>query len=56
MTEWPPFVGTGYRALADAAEADASRDEVLEMCRLFQWLLPGPVVNVAYFRHQLRGG
>ena len=40
-------------ALAAAAEADAARAEVLEMCRLFQWLLPGLVVNVAYFRRQL---
>jgi len=23
------------------------------MCRLFQWLLPGLITNVAYFRHQL---
>ncbi len=43
-------------ALVGAAEADAPLQEVLAMCRLFQWLLPGLVVNVAYFRHQLRGG
>ncbi len=40
-------------ALQAAAEADAAREEVLEMCRLFQWLLPGLVVNLAYFRQQL---
>jgi hypothetical protein len=40
-------------ALRAAAEADAPLQEVLEMCRLFQWLLPGLVVNVAYFRQQL---
>jgi hypothetical protein len=28
-------------------------EEVIEMCRLFQWLLPGLITNVAYFRHQL---
>ncbi len=33
--------------------ADASLEEVTQVCRLFQWLLPGPIVNVAYFRHQL---
>jgi len=41
-------------ALRAAAEADAPLEEVLAMCRLFQWLLPGLVVNVAYFRQQLR--
>lgn len=45
--------GLSTQALRDAAEADASLSEVLEMCRLFQWLLPGLIVNVAYFRHQL---
>ncbi len=48
--------GLTAAALAQAAEADASHGEVLEMCRLFQWLLPGLVVNVAYFRQQLREG
>ncbi|MHA1151593.1 MAG: halocarboxylic acid dehydrogenase DehI family protein [Alphaproteobacteria bacterium] len=47
--------GLTSAVLAQAAEADASRDQVLEMCRLFQWLLPGLVVNVAYFRQQLQG-
>ncbi len=28
-------------------------DEIIEMERLFQWLLPGLVVNVAFFRAQL---
>ncbi len=40
-------------ALRQAAEADAPIDEVMEVCRLFQWLLPGLMTNVAYFRHQL---
>lgn len=39
--------------LQKAAEQDASVEEVLEVCRLFQWLLPGLITNVAYFRHQL---
>jgi len=39
--------------LQRAAENDASVEEVLEVCRLFQWLLPGLIANVAYFRHQL---
>ena len=47
--------GLTSAALRAAAEADAPLQEVLAMCRLFQWLLPGLVVNVAYFRHQLRG-
>ncbi len=46
--------GLTSAALQAAAEADTSLEEVLEMCRLFQWLLPGLVVNVAYFRQQLR--
>ncbi|MFQ5775559.1 MAG: hypothetical protein ACE5GS_13645 [Kiloniellaceae bacterium] len=41
-------------ALRAAAAKDASVSEVLEVCRLFQWLLPGLVANVAYFRRQLR--
>ncbi len=36
-----------------AAAEDASIEEVLEVCRLFQWLLPGLITNVAYFRGQL---
>ena len=40
-------------ALRQAAEADACLDEVRQVVRLFQWLLPGLIVNVAYLRHQL---
>lgn len=47
--------GLTSAALREAAEADATLQEVLAMCRLFQWLLPGLVTNVAFFRHQLRG-
>lgn len=39
--------------LRAAAGRDASVDEVLAVVRLFQWLLPGLTVNVAYFREQL---
>ena len=39
--------------LRRAAEADSSLEEVIQVCRLFQWLLPGLITNVAYFRHQL---
>ena len=45
--------GLSSDALRRAAEADASLEEVTQMCRLFQWLLPGLITNVAYFRHQL---
>lgn len=39
--------------LLDAAEADGSAEEVLAVVRLFQWLLPGLALNVAFFRAQL---
>ncbi len=32
---------------------DAPFEEIRGMCRLFQWLLPGLVTNVAYLRAQL---
>jgi hypothetical protein len=42
-------------ALRAAARGDASPEgEVLSVVRLFQWLLPGLVANVAFFRAQLR--
>ncbi len=40
-------------ALISAAKQDASLDEIIAVCRLFQWLLPGLVTNVAYLRAQL---
>ena len=49
----PNAGGLKSAALRAAAERDAPLEEVLEMCRLFQWLLPGLVTNVAFFRHQL---
>lgn len=39
--------------LHQAAAQDASADEVLDVVRLFQWLLPGLAVNVACLRAQL---
>ncbi|MGA9535583.1 MAG: hypothetical protein WBR24_06710 [Desulfobacterales bacterium] len=41
------------RALLRSAEADASLEEIIQVSRLFQWLIPGLITNVAYFRHQL---
>ena len=41
-------------ALRQAAAADADLDEVLAVVHLFQWLLPGLAVNVAYLRQQLQ--
>ncbi|MBY6201429.1 halocarboxylic acid dehydrogenase DehI family protein [Maritalea mobilis] len=40
-------------ALRDAAKADAELDDVLSVVRLFQWLLPGLAVNVAFLRAQI---
>lgn len=39
--------------LRAAAARDAPVAEVVQMARLFQWLLPGLVTNVAFFRQQL---
>jgi hypothetical protein len=39
--------------LREAAARDASLEEVLGVVRLFQWLLPGLMINVAFFRQQL---
>jgi hypothetical protein len=41
-------------ALRTAAAKDAGVEEILRVARLFQWLLPGLVVNVAFFRAQMR--
>ena len=45
--------GLAPAALEAAAERDAPLDEILDVCRLFQHLLPGLAVNVAFFREQL---
>ncbi|MEM6487897.1 MAG: hypothetical protein AAF677_06430 [Pseudomonadota bacterium] len=47
----PP--GLSAQDLRAAAAADANVDEVLAVVRLFQWLLPGLIANVALFRAQL---
>ncbi|MEE8140760.1 MAG: hypothetical protein V3T66_07605, partial [Alphaproteobacteria bacterium] len=47
--------GLTSAALREAAETDAPLSEIIETSRLFQWLLPGLVTNVAFFRHQLQG-
>jgi len=39
--------------LRAAAVADAPLPEVLGVARLFQWLLPGLVTNIAFLRAQL---
>lgn len=45
----------GLRAvdLIQAAETDAGIDELRQVARLFYWLIPGLVTNVAFIRHQL---
>lgn len=40
-------------ALQEAAAKDGNMEQVLKTTRLFSWLLPGLVTNVAYFRAQL---
>jgi len=47
----PTDLTTGV--LQAAAQEDADLDEVLSVVLLFQWLLPGLAVNVAFFRAQL---
>ncbi|MBE0703664.1 MAG: hypothetical protein IH582_10915, partial [Afipia sp.] len=37
-----------------ASQRDAPLDEITAVVRLFQWLLPGLVVNVACFRAQIQ--
>ncbi len=46
--------GLSGAALRAAAEQDASLDEVRQVCGLFQYLLPGLVTNIAFFRRQLQ--
>ena len=49
----PNTGGISAESLRRAAEKDAPFEEIRDMCRLFQWLLPGLVTNVAYLRAQL---
>jgi len=46
--------GLSAEKLRAAAAMDAPLREVIEMSRLFQWLLPGLVTNVAWLHRQLR--
>ena len=39
--------------LLAAADQDGDRDEIIQVVQLFQWLLPGLITNVAFFRAQL---
>lgn len=52
----PNPAGLSARALRAAAQTDAPLEEVCRMAELFQWLLPGLVTNVAFFRAQLLEG
>lgn len=49
----PNATGLSGDALREAARADARCEDVLAVVRLFQWLLPGLAVNVAFLRAQL---
>ena len=51
-TALPNPGGLQADSLRRAAEKDAPFEEIRDMCRLFQWLLPGLVTNVAYLRAQ----
>ena len=50
----PNYGNLRGEALRATARSGASEGEVLSVVRLFQWLLPGLVANVAFFREQLR--
>lgn len=49
----PNATGLTSPRLRAAAELDAPPDEVVNVVRLFQWLLPGLAVNVAFLRDAL---
>jgi hypothetical protein len=57
MERLPNPGGLSSEALMGAAEEDAPGEngggEVVEVCRLFQWLLPGLALNVAYLKKGL---
>lgn len=48
--------GLTSAALKAALANEANPEQVLRTVQLFQWLLPGLIVNVAYFRAQLLEG
>jgi hypothetical protein len=50
----PNYGNLRGEALRLAARNSAPEGEVLSVVRLFQWLLPGLAVNIAFFRAQLR--
>ena len=47
--------GLTSAALIAAAEADGAKEQITDTVRLFQWLLPGLLVNVAIFQAQMQG-
>jgi len=53
MLALPNPGGLSSNSLIEAARKDAPLEEILNVVRLFQWLLPGLATNVAYFRTQL---
>ena len=53
MLRLPNPSGLTCKILQESAQADASLHEIKEVVRLFQWLLPGLALNVAYLRAQL---
>jgi len=53
LKDLPNLTAATPESLIKAAQQDAEFDEVLSVVRLFQWLLPGLAVNVAYLRAQL---
>jgi hypothetical protein len=50
----PNPAGLTSAGLVAAADQDIGAGSVLDVVRLFQWLFPGLVVNVAYMREQTR--
>ena len=49
----PNPAGLTPDTLREAAAKDAPLEEIQDVARLFFYLLPGLVTNVAFFRHQL---
>jgi hypothetical protein len=52
----PNYGNLCSEALRVAARTSASEGEVLSVVRLFQWLLPGLAVNIAFFRAHIAIG
>lgn len=50
----PNPTGASAQEIKDAADKAAPDAELLSVCQLFQWLLPGLMTNVAFFRFQLQ--